>query len=219
MRYQYFMRPLVKICGLTRPRDIASAIRYGADFCGFIVEAQSPRRLSLREAAKLSLPVKPIAKTVAVTVSPSVDLALNIAQTMRPDYLQIHGALSRAQAKAIKIQTGLPLIRALSIKTRGDLDAIAQWQAAADYILLDAAAPKGSAQAGGHGMAFDWSLLKNIRSTTPLILAGGLRPDNAKAARATGFTFFDVSSGLEQNPGVKDPDKIAAFMKSIRPER
>jgi len=207
----------VKICGLTREIDVACAIQGGADYLGFIVACESPRRLTLSRAAKLSRPAKASAKTVAVTVNPSVELCQAIEAQMQPDYLQVHGtAMTPNDIIFLKSKTNLKIIRALSVKTKADLSMVSWWDSAADAILLDAPAPKGSAQAGGHGVTFDWSLAKSVTSKRPIFLAGGLNPNNARLAAQSGFRRFDVSSGLESAPGIKDPAKIHAFMKALR---
>lgn len=206
----------VKICGLTREVDIEVAIRYGASMLGFIVEAESPRRLTVARAAKLSKPAKSCTKTVAVTVNPTEKLAAHIGREMAPDYIQIHGRdVSPDMAREIRAQSGAGIIRAIAVRSVADIDAVQTWESVADLILLDAAPPVGSTQQGGHGKAFDWNLARGIQSEIPLMLAGGLNPDNAITARQTGFQIFDISSGLESGHGVKDPAKIKVFMKAI----
>jgi len=214
------MQPCVKICGLTRPQDIEVALQCGADMLGFIVEAKSSRRLSIEEAAKLSRPAIGCAQCVAVTVNASERLLDRICADMRPDYLQMHGDESPKWLRVVKGFTGLPIIKALSIHERADLEQVKAYAGCADYILLDAKAPRGENQRGGHGLSFNWDVLKGFKSETPLILAGGLNPENIKSAKKTGIKFFDVSSGVEANPdlksaGVKDHEKIRAFMKAV----
>ena len=209
------MKPLVKICGLTQARDVETAIACGADYLGFIVECASPRRLSVAQAARLSAPAVRIAKRVAVTVNPDAGLLARIAAQMRPDFLQLHGSESPEQAAHIKADTGLGIIKAISIRTKDDLKQAADYAGIADYILLDAKPPKGTTQRGGHGTTFDWKILHGFSCKTPLILAGGLDAHNAPRATATGIKFFDVSSGVEASAGVKDPSLMRAFMKAI----
>lgn len=215
------MKTQIKICGLTRPEDVEAALRYGADMLGFIVEANSPRRLSVEEAAQLSRPAFGSAKRVAVTVNASEDLLERICADMRPDYLQFHGDESPKTIRYIGGFTGLPAIKAISITERAGLEQIQAYSGCVDYILLDAKAPKGESQRGGHGLSFDWSLLNGFKAETPLILAGGLSQQNISAAKRTGINFFDVSSGVEASPDlkghvVKDHKKIQAFMKAAR---
>ena len=209
------MRSIIKICGLTREADVETAIRCGANYLGFIVECASPRRLNIKQARALSRPAKGIAKTVAVTVNPSPDLIDAITNQMQPDYIQLHGHESLSQAAKIKSATGLGIIKAVSIRNRTDLKQARDFTGIADYILLDAKPPKGATQQGGHGLSFDWNTLNGFTCSTPLILAGGLTPENIAQAKTTGLNFFDVSSGVEQSAGVKDPSLIAEFMKAV----
>jgi phosphoribosylanthranilate isomerase len=209
------MEPHVKICGLTRPEDVEAALLYGADMLGFIVEANSTRRLSVQQAARLSRPAFGIAKRAAVTVNASEDLLNRICTDMRPDYIQFHGDESPKTIRYIGGFTGVPAIKAIAVRGRADLEKIKAYAGCVDYILLDAKAPKGESQRGGHGLSFDWSLLKDFKSETPLILAGGLNPKNIKAAKQTGIKFFDVSSGVEASAGVKDASLIQAFTENV----
>ena len=204
----------IKICGLTRAEDVETALLCGADMLGFIVEAKSTRRLSVSAAARLSRPAFGCAQRVAVTVDASEGVLETIASDMRPDILQMHGRESPKWLRVVKGFTGLPIIKAVQVRTKADLENARQFEGAADYILLDAKPPKGAAQQGGHGLSFDWSLLKDFKCETPLILAGGLSPSNIHTAKQTGIKFFDVSSGVEASAGVKDPSLMRAFMKA-----
>lgn len=200
----------VKICGLTRPQDIETAIMCGASHLGFIVEAKSARRLTVEKAAKLSLPAKNIVPTVAVTVNPDDDLLEHIAAKMKPDYIQLHGDETPSRAAEIKAKYPVGIIKALAISHDQDLAAVHAYNV--DYILLDAKAPKGAAR-GGHGKSFDWRILKESPLPENWILAGGLELQNARlAVRQTKAPMLDISSGVEIAPGIKDPAKIKAFM-------
>ncbi len=172
------MSTKVKICGLTRAEDVEAALRYGADYLGFIVEAESSRRLSVDAAAWLCRPAFGCAQRAAVTVDASEDLLESIARDMRPDILQMHGRETPKWLRVVKGFTGLRVIKAVQVRTKFDLETIKQFEGAADYILLDAKPPKGAVQQGGHGLNFDWNLLKGFKCKTPLILAGGLSPSN-----------------------------------------
>ncbi len=209
------MQTHIKICGLTRPQDIENALRYGADMLGFIVEAQSPRKLSVETAARISRPAMGCAKTVAVTVNADAALLRRICAVMRPDVLQMHGDESPERLREVKELTGLEIIKVVAVRERRDLKQIKAYEGCADYILLDAKAPKGEEQRGGHGVSFDWNLLKGFSAKTTFILAGGLNLDNILAAKATGIKFFDVSSGVEAAPGIKDRSLIRAFTETI----
>ncbi|MBL4854541.1 MAG: phosphoribosylanthranilate isomerase [Robiginitomaculum sp.] len=208
------MQTHIKICGLTRPQDVETALRCGANMLGFIVEAESSRKLDVETAARISRPASGCAKIVAVTVNADAELLRNICSEMRPNFLQMHGDESPKWLSEVKAFTGLPIIKAVAVRDRNDLERAKTFENCADYILLDAKAPKGDVQRGGHGLAFDWALLKGFSTKVPLILAGGLNLDNIRAAKATGLNFFDVSSGVEAAPGIKDHEKIQAFMKA-----
>jgi phosphoribosylanthranilate isomerase len=209
----------VKFCGLTRPEDVASAIALGAGLLGFIIECPSSRRLSVAEAARVANPAKGLAKRVAVTVNPDDDLIRRIAEQLAPDFIQLHGDENVGRVRSIKRQTGTGIIKAVSVTTSADLKRAQQFNQIADYILLDAKPPKGAYQRGGHGASFDWGLLRNFKSETPMILAGGLSPKSIGRAKSqTIINIFDVSSGVEAAPGIKDPSLMAAFMKAARNE-
>jgi len=211
------MNTHVKICGLTRPEDVEAAIRYGASFLGFIVEAKSARRLSVVQAAKLSLPAKSSAKTVAVTVNANDELIEAIITQMQPDYIQLHGDESVDRVAEIARKFSVKTVKAIPISTPADMITAEQYAGVADFILYDAKPPKGETVRGGHGLSFDW----NILTTSPLpktwALAGGLNPENAaEALRRTNAPILDVSSGVERSAGLKDAAKIKAFMEAVK---
>ena len=211
------MNTHVKICGLTRPEDVEAAIRYGASFLGFIVEAKSARRLSVVQAAKLSLPAKSSAKTVAVTVNANDELIEAIITQMQPDYIQLHGDESVDRVAEIARNFTTKTIKAIPVSTPADMITAEQYAGVADFILYDAKPPKGETVRGGHGLSFDW----NILTTSPLpktwALAGGLNPENAaEALRRTNAPILDVSSGVERSAGLKDAAKIKAFMEAVK---
>ena len=208
---------IIKICGLTRPDDVRSAIAHGAHFLGFIIDCNSPRRLSVHFAKRLSQPARGLAKRVAVTVNPSSSLIAQIAAHIQPDYIQLHGDETPAFTAKIKAVTGIAIIKAVAVQNASDLARAKPFAGIADYILLDAKPPKKTAQRGGHGIAFNWSLLEGFAPSTPYILAGGLTPQNIDAARRqSGTNIFDVSSGIEAAPGVKDAALIAQLMKAVQ---
>ena len=211
------MRTQVKICGLTRPEDVEAAIRYGADYLGFIVEAPSKRRLSVSQATKLSLPAKGIIPRVAVTVNADDEVLSQIMTDMQPDYIQLHGDEDVHRVAKIAKKFKVRTIKAIAIATQSDLITAAQFAGVADMILLDAKPPAGSDVRGGHGITIDWSIIKTAPLPKTYLLAGGLRPDNAAEALAiTHAPILDVSSGVETSPGIKDRRKIKTFIASIK---
>ena len=211
------MKPRVKICGLTRAGDIETAIRYGASFLGFIVEAKSARKLSVAQAATLSLPAKCCAKTVAVTVNAKDALIEAIAAEMQPDYIQLHGDESVERVAETHRRFGLKTIKAIAVATDKDMKTAEHYAGVADFVLYDAKPPKGETVRGGHGLSFDWNILTAAPLPKKWALAGGLTPENAaEAIRRTNAPILDVSSGVEASPGLKDAAKIQAFMEAIR---
>jgi len=210
------MNTQVKICGLTRPEDVESAILYGASFLGFIVEAKSARQLSVTQAAKLSLPAKASAKTVAVTVNADDTVIQAIAAQMQPDYIQLHGDESVDRVAEIARKFKLKTIKAIPVSTAADMITAEQYAGVADFILYDAKPPKGEDVRGGHGLSFDWNILTASPLPKTWALAGGLTPENAaEALRRTQAPILDVSSGVEASIGAKDAEKIMAFMSKI----
>ncbi len=207
------MKTSLKICGLTQPQDVEAAIRFGADYLGFIVQAKSSRRLSVQDAAQLSFPAKAAAQTVAVTVNPTDDLLDRIVKQMMPDYIQLHGDETPERAAYIKSTYKTKIIKALPIAQKADLALITAYDV--DLILLDARPPKGAAR-GGHGTTFDWTILQNANLPDHWALAGGITPENAvNATLMTNAPILDVSSGVEAEPGIKDASKIKALRDAV----
>jgi phosphoribosylanthranilate isomerase len=131
--------------------------------------------------------------------------------------LQLHGHEPPERVSAIKHRFGLPVMKALAIETQSDLAAIAPYATIADRLLFDARPPREATRPGGLGRPFDWQLLENLNVSIPYLLSGGLQAGNvAEALRITRAPGVDVSSGVESAPGVKDPDKIRAFIHAAR---
>ena len=207
----------VKICGLTRRSDVAAAISAGASYLGFIVEAASKRRLTASEAAAISAQAKGRAARVAVTVNADDDLLTRIMAEMTPDFIQCHGDESPARVAEIARKFKVRTIKAAGIASDTDMKSSEEYVGVCDFILYDAKPPKGSDVRGGHGLSIDWSLIG--RSPLPKIfaLAGGLHSGNvAQAITQTRAPIVDVSSGVEASAGIKDQEKIKAFMKAVQ---
>ncbi|KQR84039.1 phosphoribosylanthranilate isomerase [Sphingomonas sp. Leaf343] len=205
-----------KICGLTTAATLDAAIGGGASHVGFVFFAPSPRNLTFDAAPALSARVPGHVSKVGVFVDPDDDLLEQAVAVTGLDALQLHKVLP-ARAAAIRERFGLETWAAVAVKARGDLDAARTFAGAADRILYDAKTPPGAALPGGMGLRFDWSLLDGFAHPLPWALSGGLDPANvAEAIARTGAPLVDVSSGVESAPGVKDVDKIAAFLKAAR---
>jgi len=203
-----------KICGLTTPEAVEAAAEAGAAYIGFVFFPKSPRNLSLAEAEVLALSVPPGIVKVALTVNADDALIDDIA-ALPIDMFQLHGAESPARVAEVKARSGLPVMKAIGVADAQDLERIAGYDGVTDQILVDAKPPKGGEVPGGNGLAFDWRLIEGRDWAGPWMLAGGLDPDNVAAAvRLTGAVQVDVSSGVESAPGVKDIEKIRAFMKA-----
>ena len=211
------MSVLVKICGLSAPDTLDAALDAGADMVGFVFFAPSPRNVSLHTARELGGRVKGRAEKVALTVDADDALLSNIVDVLRPDLLQLHGKETPARVGAIAQRFGLPVMKALPIETKADLGAIPSYLKVADRLLFDAQPPRDATRPGGLGKPFDWHLLENLDLSIPFMLSGGL--DAANVGQAIGITrapAVDVSSGVESAPGVKDADKIRAFIRAAR---
>lgn len=203
----------VKICGLRTPQDVAVAAEAGAAYIGLVFFARSPRSVTPETARALAWAAPPGVAKVALVVD-ATDAEIDaITGTVPLDMLQLHGAETPARVAALRARTGLPVMKALGLATADDLPRIADFEAVADQILVDAKAPKDAVLPGGNGLAFDWRLVAGRTWRRPWMLAGGLTPATvAEAIRLTGARQVDVSSGVESAPGVKDGDLIRAFV-------
>ncbi|MEO5866765.1 MAG: phosphoribosylanthranilate isomerase [Sphingomonas sp.] len=209
------MRVTAKICGLSTPETVDAAIAGGASHVGFVFFPPSPRHLDRASAAQLAARVPDHVARVGVFVDPDDATIESAIGAGRLATLQLHDT-APSRVAAIKAKTGLDVWAAVAVKTRADLDLAASYRGAADRILCDAKTPPGAALPGGMGVRFDWGLLDGFRHALPWALSGGLDPFNvAEAARRTGAELVDVSSGVESAAGVKDVDKIAAFLKAV----
>jgi phosphoribosylanthranilate isomerase len=211
------MPVLVKICGLTTPEALDAALDAGADMVGFVFFAPSPRHLGLEPARALGERVRGCAEKVALTVDAADDALTGIVEALAPDALQLHGHETPDRVAAVRARFGRPVIKALPIARREDLAAVRPYDEVAERILFDARAPREATRPGGLGQPFDWRLLENLDPGLSFMLSGGLDAANvAEALAITGAPAVDVSSGVERAPGVKDPDKIRAFIRAAR---
>jgi phosphoribosylanthranilate isomerase len=205
---------LAKICGLTTAATLDAALRHGASHIGFVFFPPSPRHLEHDAAAGLSARVPGSVARVGVYVDPDEELLGRTVGLV--DTVQLH-KVTPARAADIRARFGRETWAAIAIRTQADMAEATGFTGAADRLLYDAKTPPGAALPGGMGLRFDWSLLDGFRHPLPWALSGGLDPANVAAAIArTGAELVDVSSGVESGPGVKDVDKIAAFLKAAR---
>jgi len=207
----------VKICGVTSIKDLNIAVKAGADAVGFVVEVpQSPRNLSMKEAKKL-VKATPIFVTSVVVSVPEDTIHLErIYRKLNPNIIQIHGLNNSYE----EIRDKLPnarLIGAISAQSKLTLNEAVEAAKVFDAVLLDSHV---QGKYGGTGCAHNWNLSRRVRmliNPKPLILAGGLNPDNVKEAIRTVKPYaVDVSSGVESSPGVKDRTKVIEFTKKAK---
>ena len=209
--------PLIKICGISTPDALDAALAARADFIGLVFFAKSPRHVEAARAAALAARAAGRAGVVGLFVDAEPDFLDSVLATVRLDHLQFHGRETPAQIAAASARHGLPVWKALGVRTRADLAAADQFAGAAARVLFDAKPPEGADLPGGNGLRIDWTILRGLRPALPWMLAGGLDPDNvAEAIAITGAPAVDVSSGVESAPGVKDPARIAAFCTAVR---
>src|SRR4051794_1877447 len=211
------MSPVVKICGLSTPGTLDVALEAGADMVGFVFFPPSPRNISFAQARALGGRVRAKASKVALVVDADDALLEQIVEALKPDMLQLHGHEPPPRVAAIRESFCLPVMKVLAIETKADLAAIAPYIGVADRLLFDARPPREATRPGGLGRPFDWHLLEGLDLPVPYMLAGGVDPVNvAEALRITRAPGGDVSSGVESTPGVKDPEKIRAFIRAAR---
>jgi phosphoribosylanthranilate isomerase len=216
------MATSLKICGVKTPETLAAVVAAGAEYFGLVFFAKSPRNIDFGAAAALAGIGRTAGgvKSVALLVDPDDALVDRVLSDVQPDYLQVHGKETIERVGAIRRRSGRPLIKAVSVATRDDVDAaLAFYQPGvlADMLLFDAKPTSGAELPGGNGLAFDWQILDGVASRMPFMLAGGLTPKNVAAAiRRTGCAIADTSSGVESAPGVKDAALIAAFVRAAR---
>ena len=201
--------PKIKICGLTRPRDAQAAAELGADAVGLVFYAKSKRCVDVAQAAEIVAALPPQVAKVALFVNESAEQICRILGTVPIDVLQFHGD----EAPEFCRQFGKPYWKAVRVQSAQDIAEAAGRYADAAALLLDAHI---EGQYGGTGQVFDWHLLPETLPL-PWILSGGLNPGNVAAAlRQTGAAWLDVSSGVEQAPGIKNLDLMADFIQKAR---
>ncbi|NNH39114.1 phosphoribosylanthranilate isomerase [Acinetobacter terrae] len=208
------MRTRAKICGITRIEDIHSAVNAGVDAIGFVFYAPSPRSVTLEQAKELAKHVPAYVQIVGLFVNATADEITQVLEEVPLDILQFHGDETSEQCQQIAAQTKRRWYKAIQVKP--ELDVIktikSYQQAGASAVLLDAWHPELK---GGTGHQFDWSQFPQL--DIPLILAGGLKPENIEdAIKTTRAYAVDVSGGVESAKGIKDQQLIEHFMQGVQ---
>lgn len=210
------MHVTAKICGLSTAATLDAAIAGEASHVGFVFFPPSPRDLSFDQAAMLAGRVPDHLSRVGVFVDPDDELVTRAVQAGQLRSIQLHRT-TPARVAHLRRLSCAETWAAIAVRTRADLDVARDYAGAADRLLFDAKTPDGATLPGGMGVRFDWSLLDGFRSPLPWALSGGLDAANvAEAVARTGATLVDTSSGVEDTPGVKSVDKIAAFLQAVR---
>ncbi len=204
---QHHPRTRIKICGITSLEDALEASRLGVDAVGFVFYNKSPRYIDPQKAASIIRQLPPFVSAVGLFVNPTQEYIAEVLQSVPLGVIQLHGDESPDFCSAQRRR----VMKAVPVSDADDLKQAARFNCP---VLLDAKAPAGVY--GGTGKSFDWSLLKDFEHEFPLTLAGGLSVDNVEAAMAIRQWFaLDVSSGVESSPGIKDAEKMRAFVAAV----
>jgi phosphoribosylanthranilate isomerase len=199
----------VKVCGITRSEDALSAVKAGVDAIGFVFWPNSQRYIDPESADRIASQIPSFITTVGVYVDPDVSWVEQTISIVKLSLLQFHGN----ESPEFCAQFSVPYIKAIRVKEDTDLLQYAQRFETAKGLLVDTYAP---GMPGGTGHTFDWKLIPP-QLTLPLILSGGLSPENVSTAiRETRPWAVDVSSGVEVSKGIKDEEKIFAFMQGVK---
>jgi phosphoribosylanthranilate isomerase len=202
----------VKICGVNSPFAFDTAVEAGADWIGFVFFPPSPRYVTPTQAAVLSARAPGGPGRIGLFVTPTDEEIIAALAEVKLDVLQLYA--SAARAAALRTRFGVRVWHATGVSVRADLPAAAD---GVDGLLIEAKPAPGATRPGGNAVSVDWSLLACWNAPAPWVLAGGLTPDNVAAAiRATGASAVDVSSGVENACGVKDPALIRAFVTAAK---
>jgi len=202
----------IKFCGITRLDDAELAVAAGAWAIGLIFWPHSPRRAELDAAAEIAAAVKRRAEVAGVFVNATLDEVAQTADAVGLTMIQLHGEEGPAYGAEAARRTGCKVIKAARVRSGADVQALASFHT--DYHLLDS---YSAGVPGGTGETFSWDIARAHRGRVPVILSGGLTPDNIADAIAAVHPFaVDVASGVELSPGRKDPEKLQAFAAAVR---
>ncbi|ATX80837.1 phosphoribosylanthranilate isomerase [Mariprofundus aestuarium] len=201
------LRTRIKVCGITRLEDALAASALGVDAVGFVFYPKSPRYIEPAKAAAIIRQLPPFVSAVGLFVNPSQSFIAEVLHTVPLGVIQLHGDESPEFCQAQRRR----VLKAIPVSDADDLKRAAAYNCP---LLLDAKAPAGVY--GGTGRSFDWSLLHGFKHKYPLTLAGGLNIDNVSESLAVRQWFaLDVSSGVEMSPGIKDAEKMRAFVAAV----
>ncbi len=198
-----------KICGLTRAEDAAAAAALGADAVGLVFYEKSRRAVTAQQAAQIAAALPPFVCAVGLFVNESADNIREVLRRVPLDIIQFHGDEDDEFCR----QFDRPYLKAVRVRSAKDIQTASNRFPNARALLFDAYHPQ---EYGGTGQSFDWTLLREYAGK-PWILAGGLTPQNvAEAVRVSGAAAVDVSGGVESAAGIKDYEKMAAFLRAVQ---
>lgn len=210
------MTIFTKICGLKDSESALVAEECGAAYVGFIFFQKSPRYVLPKKANEIAKELSRSVIKVAVMVNPTDEYIGEILKDFTPDYIQLHGNETIDRVEDIKINFGIPVIKAFSVSNREEVISSLKYIDVANIFLFDAKPPKDSNLPGGNGVSFNWNILKGIDFEIPVFLSGGIDINNvSEAVSKTGIKMVDVSSGVESSAGVKDIIKIRQLLTEI----
>ena len=194
----------VKLCGITSVADARLCVEHGAWAIGLIFVASSPRKIKLGDAVAIASSVRREVEVAGVFQNATLDHIARTADQVGLSIIQLHGDEGPSFCSEVARKTGAKVMKAVRVKWRVDVIGLRAFPT--DFHLLDGP---------GGGQPFEWSLARELRSDVPLVVAGGLTPENvAEAIVATKPFAVDVAGGIEASPGVKDPEKVAAFVRA-----
>jgi len=201
----------IKFCGITNLEDAQLAHELGAWAIGLILWPGSPRRCMPAAGAEIAARLKRRLEVVGVFVNPTLEQVVALSDEIGLTTIQLHGDEGPSFCAEVARRTGCKVIKAMRVRSRADIQALVPFRT--DYHLLDSHVP---GRRGGSGETFEWELARAHRGQVPVILSGGLNPDNVAEAIGVVRPFaVDVASGVEASPGRKDPRKLEAFAKEV----
>ncbi len=203
----------IKICGLSTPGAVRAAVQGGAAYVGFVFFEPSPRAVTPDVLEALCMTVPEHVTRVGLFVDASFEEIGAVVATGKLDMLQLHGSETPGMVAQIKDKFKLPVMKAVAMAGEDDVILAREYEITADRLLFDAKAPKDATRPGGNALTFDWDLIADQDWVLPWMLAGGIDASNlADAVKASGAVAIDVSSGVEDELGVKNPNKISYLL-------
>lgn len=203
---------IIKVCGMREPDNIRDVEALHPDMMGFICWEKSPRYVA---AVPSYLPK---CQRVCVFVNQAASYVMQMTDSLKAGYIQLHGSETPELCHELKQSTGLKIIKAISVSSIADIEKSKKYQGVADILLFDTKC----ASVGGSGVKFDWSILDSYSGTTPFLLSGGIGPDDAESILSIKHPMFagvDLNSRFENAPAMKDVLKLKEFITEIRDEQ